>query len=127
MIEGIARIQEPLLVVVKVWGKEEWFVNEPEYCFKRLMLQPGFSSSLHYHKKKKETFRVEKGACKMLVVKRDQEYIYRMASGWAITILPGQPHRFWLEKEVGRPCVIYEVSTHHDEDDVVRLEESKAL
>jgi mannose-6-phosphate isomerase-like protein (cupin superfamily) len=114
-------------LVDKVWGREEWFVNELEYCFKKLTLKPGFSSSLHYHKKKKETFRVEKGSCKLMVRKRDKELIYSMREGTLMTIQPGQPHRFWLEKEVERPCIIYEVSTHHDDEDVVRLEESKAL
>ena len=30
--------------VEKAWGFEEWWVNEPEYCFKILVVKPGFQS-----------------------------------------------------------------------------------
>jgi mannose-6-phosphate isomerase-like protein (cupin superfamily) len=110
--------------VEKVWGFEEWWVNDDEYCFKVLVLKPGYTSSLHYHPIKKETFIVLRGHCQILVKHGDTELRRQMDTEQQITIYPGTPHQFWLEKEASGPCIIYEVSTHHDDDDVVRQSES---
>ena len=118
-------IATPVEVVQKVWGQEEWYVNE-EYCFKILRLKPGFQSSLHYHRQKKETFIVRYGACSLEVHKKDRMQLHKLATGDSITLQPGQPHRFWVETQ-HEECVIYEVSTHHSDDDVVRLEESRRI
>jgi mannose-6-phosphate isomerase-like protein (cupin superfamily) len=117
----------PIRHVKKVWGEEQWMVNEPEYCMKLLVLRPGFQSSLHCHRKKKETMIVKKGSCQLLIRDWDQEVIVQLTQGDSITIRPGQLHQFWLAPEAARPCVLYEVSKHHSDDDVERLEESKAL
>jgi mannose-6-phosphate isomerase-like protein (cupin superfamily) len=121
--------------IEKVWGFEEVWVNEPEYCFKILALKPGFTSSLHYHLKKKETFLVLKGYCYLEVWRGDQIETHKLVSEDKITILPGQPHRFFLKEEIGvgfgelvtQPCIIYEISTHHDDSDVVRKSESRRI
>ncbi len=117
----------PIEVVSKLWGREEIWLNELEYCFKVMTLHPGFTASEHYHRIKKETFIVRSGQCFLWVKKRDKDCTYRLNEGDRITILPGQPHRFWLEKEAEAPCVIYEVSTHHSDDDTIRLEVSRQL
>jgi D-lyxose ketol-isomerase len=114
-------------VIKKVWGTEEVYVNEPEYCFKILRLNRGFQSSLHYHKKKKETFLVRYGTCTLEVHKKDVRQLHQLSTGDSFVLQPGQPHRFWVEATAADNCVVYEVSTHHDDDDVVRLEESRRL
>ena len=107
------------LIVPKVWGKEIWLVNEPEYCLKMLEIKKGASGSLHYHPVKKESFIVANGKIRL-------EYGDKVetlkAGPQAIAILPGTPHRFKALKE----SAILEVSTYHDDQDVVRLEQSKA-
>lgn len=114
--------------VEKVWGLEEWWVNEPEYCFKILVLKSGFCSSRHYHQKKKETFIVLKGSCFVRTFAPDGtvDRIYELGREDTLTINPGTPHEFW-NRYGQEPCVIYEVSMHHDEDDVVRQSESHQL
>lgn len=52
--------QTQLPVYQKVWGEEHWFVNK-ENCGKRLVVNRGFRSSIHRHKKMDETFYVSLG------------------------------------------------------------------
>jgi mannose-6-phosphate isomerase-like protein (cupin superfamily) len=118
--------------IEKVWGFEEIWINEPEYCFKILVLKPGFTSSKHYHQKKKETFLVLRGHCRLELwitdaMNNQSLCLTELKSEMQITIEPGQPHRFSLESEAGEPCVIYEISTHHSDKDVVRQSESRRL
>jgi mannose-6-phosphate isomerase-like protein (cupin superfamily) len=110
----------------KVWGFEEVWVNEPEYCFKILVLKPGFTSSRHYHQKKKETFLVLKGHCYLRLGNLTDEPILLLPEQ-QVTLFPGTIHQFFLEVEASEPCVIYEISTHHDDKDVVRQSESHQL
>lgn len=115
--------------VEKAWGFEEWWVNEPEYCFKILVVKPGFQSSKHYHCNKKETFLALRGRCVLRVWDRASNSlaIHTLESEKQVTILPGQPHQFYLEANATEPCVIYEISTHHDDADVVRQSVSGPL
>src|SRR5258705_156665 len=92
-------------LINKVWGHEEVLVSEPEYTLKILAIQPGFTSSLHYHPIKKETFYCTKGVCDLVI----EDQWYRLVRGDQMTILPGQKHRFELGKWAEEPCVIYEV------------------
>ena len=119
----------PIKTVVKLWGCEVWYANEPEYCMKMLVLHPGFSSSLHYHLEKKETFIIKKGWCMFqqnalnMSTWTEPE---KMELGNFVVIYPKRPHRFFLPSG-NKSCVIYEVSTHHDDRDVVRLVESHKM
>lgn len=115
--------QQPLKVVKKLWGKEVWIVNNDSYCLKALIVSPGTCCSLHYHPIKDETFIVNKGHCGLQL--GDERMSLR--KGDQVRILPGTPHRFWVPFGVQEECVILEVSTHHDDNDVVRIEESKIL
>jgi mannose-6-phosphate isomerase-like protein (cupin superfamily) len=109
------------VIVKKAWGVENILVNEPEYCAKNLRIYPGKKCSLHYHEQKKETFIVESG-----LVRLEQRDVRGMPIDELLkpheqrTILPGTPHRF--SSEYG--AVILEVSTHHEDSDVTRLEPS---
>ncbi len=104
--------------VKKVWGKEVWIVNCPEYCGKLLHLDKGAQSSYHYHRQKKETFYCLKGQAALTIEGKD--YMLNPFSR-PKTIEPGKKHSFFGVTD----CTILEVSTHHDDSDVVRLTESK--
>jgi mannose-6-phosphate isomerase-like protein (cupin superfamily) len=107
-------------IIEKLWGHEEILADRFNYCLKRLVLKPGFQSSLHYHRIKEESFYIESGICVLEL------------SGESETLQPGdvrhimffQRHRF---RAIGGPCLILEVSTHHDDEDVVRLEPSQKI
>lgn len=110
--------------VAKAWGYEVWLVNEPEYCAKRLRLFSGRKCSLHYHKVKKETFIVESGLVKLEHKDpRGFPLDELLKAGESRTILPNTPHRF----SSIRGAWILEVSTHHSDEDVVRIEPSGNL
>ena len=118
----------PFKHVRKLWGEEHWYVNEKEYCMKRLILRRGFSSSLHYHKVKKETFIIEKGECYLEIHSARKKHEHLMKWGDSIVLLPGQAHRFWIPNDSSHPsCVIIEVSMHHVDEDCERLAESRVL
>lgn len=98
----------------KVWGSEEWIVNNPFYCGKFLYLKKGMRCSMHYHKNKDETFYILKGEILMEV--DDKERV--MKKGSIQHIIPLTKHRFsGLESSV-----IIEFSTHHEEPDSYRVE-----
>ena len=105
-------------IVPKVWGKEIWIVNEKEYCAKFLVLRKGAQCSYHYHPKKKETFYALRGEA--ILTLEGEDYILNTFSP-PRTILPKQKHSFLGLKD----SVLLEVSTHHEDDDVIRLSNSK--
>ena len=101
--------------VQKAWGKETWIVNR-DYCGKKLVLKKGFRCSIHYHKKKDETFYIIKGKVLMETDGKKQT----MLPGDSIHITPMLKHRFTgLENSE-----IMEFSTHHEDEDSYRVEES---
>lgn len=103
-------------LVRKAWGTETVLVNNESYCAKELRIYPGKRCSLHYHKIKKETFIVESGLVRLECGCADE----LLKPGEERTIEPKTPHRF----SSTHGAVILEVSTHHDDSDVVRLEPS---
>lgn len=101
----------------KVWGSEEWIANTDKYCGKFLSLKKGRRCSLHYHKNKDETFYVLKG--RVLIEIDNKEHI--MEEGDVQRITPLTYHRFsGLENSV-----IVEFSTHHEDSDSYRVEDSE--
>jgi len=102
--------------VKKVWGHEEWIANR-DYCGKIMFLKKGFQCSFHYHKKKDETFYINKG--KVLMEVNDKKRI--MKKGDSQLIEPMVKHRFsGIENSE-----IIEFSTHHEDSDSYRLEKSR--
>ena len=100
----------------KVWGREEWIVNTPLYCMKKLYLHEGYKCSMHHHKIKDETFIIETG-----IVGMEVNGVYKvMLPGDKIHIPPNTEHRFWGLKHSS----IVEVSKQHLEDDSYRSEPS---
>ena len=110
--------KEPFKEVDKVWGQEIWLVNCPQYCSKFLLLDKDAESSYHYHGKKQETFYAIEGYAILTV--EGKEYIL-VPFARPKTIEPCEKHSFRGITQ----CVILEVSTTHDDTDVVRLTESK--
>lgn len=111
-------IKNDIIEVPKVWGKEVWLVNNDKYCAKLLHLDRGAEGSMHYHPVKQETFYCLEGQVALTI--EDTDYMLGQFSR-PKTIMPGQKH------QIKGICdsVILEVSTHHDEKDVVRLSQSK--
>ena len=104
----------------KVWGSEEWLANTDKYCGKILVLKPGFICSYHYHKNKDETFYILKGLVYLQVEGKD----VILKKGESIRITPGKKHQFASLSGVSK---IIEISTHHEEEDSYRENESHAL
>ena len=101
--------------VPKVWGSEEWIANR-DYCGKKLILKKGFRCSMHYHKNKDETFYILKG--RVLMETEGKKQI--MLPGDSIHITPMLKHRFTGLED----SEIMEFSTHHEDEDSYRVEES---
>ena len=115
------------VVVDKLWGTERWLVNEPGlYCVKEMTLVPGYKCSLHYHRLKDETFYINKGQMVLFVDNLNgQSGVIRLEEGDHYRIQPGVAHRFMAGRN--ETCWFIECSTYHDDEDVVRLEPSKAI
>jgi len=90
-------------VVLKPWGREIWIADEPEYGGKILEIKKGYSTSVHYHKEKKETIYVDKG--KLLVKSGEHEFV--LEEGQAVTIEPYTVHQLVALEDVR----LIEVST----------------
>lgn len=109
------------MLVEKQWGNEEVLYNGPAgYCMKILTMLPGFQSSLHYHRVKSETFLVISGECDF---EYDQQ-MSRMIRGDSLDVPAGIPHRF---RAINGPCIVVECSSHHEDSDVIRLEDSRRI
>jgi len=106
--------------VNKLWGYEDWLVNTELYCAKILGLKHDFQCSLHYHKKKDETFYCLEGCVKLEFTNR----IITLAKGQQIRIRPGERHRFTA---ITKTAKILEISTHHSDKDSYRIEKSKKI
>ena len=116
----MSQVITPLKIVAKLWGAEEWLHNDQDYCIKYLNIEPGWKCSKHYHPHKKETFVVVQGRC--IVSVNDELYDAKM--GDQFEIAPKTVHWFGVPEDEKDCCTLLEVSTFHDDTDVVRLVES---
>jgi len=117
--------------VKKLWGYEEWLVNEDIYCAKFLHLNKGYQCSLHFHKNKDETFYILEGEIllelsknKMLNLKDADIEVYYLKEGQQVRICPMQPHRFRALTDIAK---LLEVSTFHSDVDSYRIEKSRKI
>jgi len=113
--------------VAKLWGLEEWLVNNEQYCGKLLWITPGFQCSLHYHEIKRETFVALDGLTRVEYAV-DGKLCETILVGWrrdVLTLPPRTPHRFWSMG--GEGSLLLEISTTHSDADVTRLEESRRI
>ena len=106
--------------VDKLWGKEEWLVNNDKYCCKILYLNKGYQCSLHYHKKKDETFYVLEGVIELQV----DTLRFNLQETDYFRITPNTLHRF---KSITDKSKILEVSTTHYDTDSYRIENSRKI
>jgi D-beta-D-heptose 7-phosphate kinase/D-beta-D-heptose 1-phosphate adenosyltransferase len=105
--------------VPKLWGEEKWLENNDKYCCKQLTIKKGYQCSLHYHKVKDEMFLLTKGHIRLEL----GDKVLYMREGNFVRVPTGVPHRFrGLEDSV-----IIEISTHHEDSDSYRLEESRKV
>lgn len=104
----------------KVWGHEEWIVNNDKYCGKKLVLNQGFRCSMHKHNIKDETFYILSGKVLMEYEYNGESGQRVMTAGDIIHIKIGMWHRFSgiVKSE------IMEFSTFHMEEDSIRREPS---
>ena len=112
--------------IPKKWGTEEWVVND-EYCGKVLTFLKDMTSSIHYHKNKKETFfiilggvHIESSPVKDFM--KNRKFVKRVTlyKWMSFTLLPFTVHRItgiWSRN------VIIEISSHHKNSDVYRINE----
>lgn len=101
------------------WGYELWCYNG-EQCLKIMVVDALAKSSLMYHPIKIETFVMLQGH--LLLEREDTKRI--LVPGDVVTIHPYEKHRFQSLEET---AVFLEVSSHHEDEDVVKLEPSKYL
>ena len=112
-------------IVEKLWGSELIIINHPQYCGKILTLKPGFQCSLHAHHVKAESFLTMSGVVELETYEHAGILnLHRLNPGEAYRIEPGVYHRF---RSVGGPATMIEFSSHHEDSDTYRLEESRAI
>jgi quercetin dioxygenase-like cupin family protein len=88
---------------------------------KELVLKSGYQSSLHAHAVKAETFYVVAGSVQLEI---EGVGMLHLNPGDHASLEPGQYHRFMaLTKE----AKVIEASMRHDDADVFRKEDSRAL
>lgn len=105
----------------KIWGKEIWIANSPQYCGKILDFKAGFYSSLHFHKVKTETWYILNGIFFLEYYNENQILTKKqLYPNDVIHLNPGTLHKI-IAVEDGK---ILEVSTQHFEEDSIRLENS---
>ncbi len=65
-------------IVAKSWGYEKHIANSKDYCGKLLHIVAGKAASVHYHKRKDETFYLQSGAVEVFMfmdgIKLEQWY-----------------------------------------------------
>jgi mannose-6-phosphate isomerase-like protein (cupin superfamily) len=114
----------PQKVVLKLWGTEFWLTNTDKYCAKVLEIMPGWSCSRHFHPIKTETFYVLEGEVELQMWNsfgmESGEYL---KAGDQRLILPRTHHRFSSLEG----AQILEISTHHEDEDTIRIEESRKI
>lgn len=109
-------------IVPKVWGHEEWIVNNASYCGKKLVFRSGFQCSLHYHKLKRESFYVMVGVILLELRSKDmaRSLVRVMKPGDVCHIEPWMRHRISAVTD----AEIFEFSTFHRENDSYRESDS---
>jgi len=112
-------LRQPVHLQPKGWGHEVWIHNDERYCGKILVVKAGRRCSLHFHRRKHETFYVQSGRVRMRLRHPDgREESFEMRKGDILEIAPGTAHQFTGIEE----CELFEFSTQHFEDDSVRIE-----
>jgi len=106
--------------VHRPWGTYTVLEEGPRFKIKRIVVKPGASLSLQYHRKRSEHWVVVSGAAK--VVNGEREIV--LAEDQSTYIPAGAAHRLANPGKVD--CVMIEVQSgdYLGEDDIVRLEDN---
>ena len=114
------RPRPPVHIEPKVWGREVWIANGPLYCGKILELRQGMSTSLHYHKRKTESFYLHCGRLRIRIKDSpasEQIEEFEMNSGECMDIPVGLVHEIHALED----SQLFEFSTEHFDSDSHRL------
>ena len=103
-----------MTLIDKPWGVEEILVTTDQYCIKKLYIDAGHKTSLHYHKKKLETLILQEGLCDIIM---DKEAIL-MCEDEPITVEPMLVHRLFAHRD----SVVLEVCTIDEKNIVNSIE-----
>jgi mannose-6-phosphate isomerase-like protein (cupin superfamily) len=120
--------QSPVHLVNKKWGTEYIITNSERYCTKFMILEPKTSCSMHFHKKKAETFVLCSGELTIETIRLTTgEKIITTLSypGDSFSLEPGTPHRFYCPDGQLFPTTFVECSTEDSADDSYRLSPSQ--
>jgi mannose-6-phosphate isomerase-like protein (cupin superfamily) len=105
--------------VEKPWGHELVWAETPRYVGKLIHIVAGACLSRQYHRRKDETFLVQKGEMDLEIDEGDARRTVRLRAQEAFHCPPGTVHRMIAVTDVD----LVEVSTP-ELDDVVRLEDA---
>ena len=111
------KIDQLVNFVPKEWGHEEWIINNPQYCGKKLVFKQGYCCSLHYHKIKDETFYILSGKVLIDLEDKGVKTSRLMTPGDVQNIAPGVLHRITAIV----PSEVMEFSTFHMDEDSYRV------
>lgn len=106
--------------IPKEWGHEEWIVNHPGYCGKRLVFKGEYQCSMHHHKIKTETFYVLAGNVYLETELNGVKNTRVMTPGDIAHIPPFMWHRLTALVD----AEVMEFSTFHMEEDSYRCTKS---
>jgi quercetin dioxygenase-like cupin family protein len=119
--ENVKYQKEQLVNFVnKVWGHEEWIVNNEKYCGKKLCVTKGCRCSMHYHKVKDETFYFLSGKMLLETEFEGKKTNKIVNAGDIVHIKIGMLHRFTALED----SEIIEFSTFHMDSDSYRTQPS---
>ena len=128
-IIGIINNQDARTVVKEVkkeWGCEYILPGEG-YTTKIMEVKPGFKCSLHFHRKKNETFVLIQGHLHVEFYEPDStKHEGLLTEPLSSLILPScTPHTFSVPKDQEYPSIFIESSTEDDRGDNYRLTKSQ--
>lgn len=108
-----------------LWGHELWIENNSKYCCKLLVLNKGFESSWHYHKRKDETFVILEGQVSLIYANGldTPSQAVVLEKGEKFRLEPGVVHTF---KSLAQKSIVMEISTT-DDDDNIKLRPARKL
>jgi len=121
---GDVELSSILKETPKNWGVEIVLAQGPSYCGKKLVINDGGKSSLHFHKSTDETLYVQDGQVVIDVYPegydngRGRRVRYVLNTGNSLRIPPNIPHQFLAITK----SEVLEFATQHSKDDIYRLE-----
>lgn len=106
-------------IVEKRWGHEQIFYND-RYCMKKLVINPGQCTSMHFHIQKHESITVTLGDLILSYKDKDaKEHRLIVPQGATVVIPPGFQHR--LQAPLESRLELIEASTFDQATDSVRV------